>query len=365
MLNRKLQKTSLGDNESLTSIERSIHLLTMNGRFSPSSIIPSGSFGPLGVEASALQLVATWLRAPSRKKYLTLDTLKINELCQSSYGLISLLMSDQFLYNDNQIIPAEALNKPKKVIDRISQKEFNDIFTLGYFAIPCINKLTYSRQFDMPTYNNHNMIEGGAFYHLVKKILNSTVDNKLRFTDAQKIMSLTDLTDILWELFKNSHDHARQNNVGDELEYSFQNLIIQESTVTQTDLNQWLGETPSQAQLSFCEQLIKGAQKSQNILDISMTDLGPGFINEQSDDPSGDLIKLLSTGFSRTTGRSRGYGLTKIIRHVTKNQGWLRIRTNNLLLEKCFTSHDTVISKDNITELPYCVAGASIQLTFK
>lgn len=96
-----------------------------------------------------------------------------------------------------------------------------------------------------------------------------------------------------------------------------------------------------------------------------MTDLGPGFINEHSNDPSGDLIECLSTGFSRTKERSRGYGLTKLIRHATKKEGLLRIRTNNLLLDKCFTAHDTVISKDNITELPYYVAGASVQLTFK
>jgi len=220
----------------------------------------------------------------------------------------------------------------------------------------------------MPVYNGNEVIESDAFLKVIKDVFEDTVSGKSRFERLDSFIGVEELSDLLWELFKNTHDHGRTDEKGSELSNNFRSIVIQQPDVTQDYLKSWLGQNPSDAQKNFYNSL-NNKTNNQPVLDISVIDFGKGFVDmakekAELDNEAEILIKCLENGWSRLRKKNRGAGLTKVLTSICKYRGWLRIRTGNYLIEKSYISDDDLqITKDDVTKMDCFAVGTSVHIS--
>lgn len=357
--------------ESLIGLEQKINKLFTSEEYKLRLPSKLNTRGALGVEVAIIQLIGTWLSESERKIFHSYQegVSDFSGLCSSIYGLSALTMSGEIWNKEKTPLRRGViLNDAKKTIENIRTKNYGGSFTSRYFGIPCIKKSTYDREFNMPVYNGGEVIDSGSFLIMLKSILENTINGKSRFKRLDDYIGVEGLSDLMWELFKNTHDHGRTDVDGNELLENFRSLIIQQQDVTQDYLKLWLGENPSDAQKDFNSSL-NDKVGNQSILDISVVDYGKGFIEmakhkSEAIDESEVLMHCLEKGWSRLRKTNRGYGLTKVLAKVNKYKGWLRIRTGNYLIEKAYISNDALyITKEDIKKMDCNVVGTSFHIS--
>jgi len=302
--------------------------------------------GALGIEAAVLQLLGTWLHKNKYKKvfhsYQQNKPEDFKELCSSIYGIAALSMVDEVWDKEKNIIQRGlTLQEAKETIESLRKGRFSNCFKSKYFGIPYIKTERYDKEFDMPFYNGSKVIDADAFYRIIEKILLDNIEGFSRFKRLKEMIDIEELSDLLWELLKNSHDHGRSDKFKNILTTNFRTLIIQQQDLTEAYFDTWCGEFPSKAQSAFRDNWLGIKRGKYSFLDLSVVDFGAGFVDlaKEKLDIGSDMdifMKCMEQGWSRFPERNRGDGLTKILNTVHKYKGWLRIRTGNLLLEKTF-----------------------------
>lgn len=371
-MDKESETLSILKAESLVSIESKICKLFSGNEYKLRFPTKLNTRGALGIEVALVQLIGTWLHKSDKRifhSYQNNNPDEFIDLCKSIYGLAMLTMANEIWDDKKNLLSRKTvLSNAKETIESIRKKDFSSSFTSRYFGIPCIKKPSYDKEFFMPIYNGNKVIQAGAFLSIIKKILEDTICGESRFEIIQQSIGVEDLSELLWELFNNTHDHGRIDAVGNELPYNFRSIIIQQQDITQKYFKSWLGDKPSLAQQNFYENL-NNKTNNQPLLDISVVDFGKGFVSLAkqkvgSDDDLEVLLKCLESGWSRLRKKNRGVGLTKVLEKVNKHKGWLRVRTGNLLIEKAYTTDDkTEITKDDITIMDNHVVGTSFHIS--
>lgn len=363
----------ISSNESLTSIEAKTTELILDKQYKIRLVTSLNTRGSLGVEVALIQLIGTWLKFNKNKKvfhsYQKNTPESFQELCSSIYGIAALSMIEEVWdENKNKLPKGLVLNQAKSIIENLRNGEFGQSFTSRYFGVPYIKTLRYDKEFDMPFYNGEDVIKSDAFYRIVERILKDNISGFLKFESLKEMIKMEDLSDLLWELFKNTHDHGRHDSTGNINPENFRSIIIQQQDVTNAYLDQWCGEKPSIAQLKFRSNWY-GKSEKHYFLDLSVIDFGAGFVElaqhkAGSKDSIDVFMKCLEKGWSRLEDKSRGSGLTKVLNCIHKYKGWVRIRTGNLLLEKTFSEDDSPqIKREDIQVMDVCVAGTSVHIS--
>lgn len=364
--------------ESLSSIEEKLSYLDSNFDYKLRVPASLNTRGALGVEVAIIQLIFTWVKSNSKGSIFhsfQSESDDFKELCKSIYGIALLSLSDSILDKSLQPISRrKALEDAIEPIKKLRESNFESAFPSQYFGIPCLKKPTYHREFDMPFYNRNTMsvIESGAFLTVFKKALKAAIPEKIGSSGLKQIddvIGIRKISEIFWELFKNTHDHGMKDLEGNILETNFRGLILQRQHVTRKYLDSWCGEEPSKAQLNFQKHLLKQDRDKFPVLDLSVFDMGEG-INELSefkagfDDPAKNLIWCLAKGNSRFSGPSRGSGFSNVIERIINNQGWLRIRSGNVVLEKSFDNNKACgITEDDVRVTDHTVVGTTISIS--
>lgn len=360
-------------NESLTSIEAKATKLIFDKQYKIRLVSSLNTRGSLGIEVALIQLIGTWLRFNKNKKvfhsYQKNTPESFQELCSSIYGIAALSMIEE-VWDETKIkLPKGlVLNEAKSIIENLRNGEFGKSFTSRYFGIPYIKTLRYDKEFDMPFYNGEEVIKSDAFYRVVEHILNDNISGFSRFENLKEMIKIEDLSDLLWEIFKNTHDHGRHDSAGNIIPENFRSIIIQQQDITNAYLDQWCGKKPSAAQLKFKNNWYRESEKHY-FLDLSVIDFGAGFVElaqhkAESEDSVEIFLRCLEKGWSRLEDKSRGSGLTKVLNSIHKYKGWLRIRTGNLLMEKTFSKEDSPkIERGDIQVMDVCVAGTSVHIS--
>ena len=380
-MNKQFIDFPLSARESLVEIEEKTSRLIEDKAFKLRFTSSLNTKGALGSEAAMLQLLGTWVQKNNHTKifhsYQGNRPEDFRKLCFSIYGIAVLSMADEVWDAEkNQLPRGLVLDEAKTTIQSLRQGNFSSCFKSRYFGVPYIKTLRYDKEFDMPFYNGTNVIEVGAFNRIIEKILTNEIAGKSRFNNLQKMIGIQDISGLLWELLKNTHDHGRSNEKGDLLPRNFRALIIQQPDLNPKYFETWCGKNPSKAQQSFSNYWVNKKQGKIQFLDLSIVDFGSGFVDlakEMSglDDDAEIFLKCLEKGWSRLTEKSRGGGLTKVLNVVHEYKGWLRIRTSNILLEKTFVEEtsseilkeDIQILKEDIQIMPTVVAGTSIHIS--
>jgi hypothetical protein len=373
VVDEKFKTLALTNTESLFSIEAKVAQL--NDGFDYKLRFPAtlNTKGALGTEVAVMQLLGTWLSEGSYKKvfhsYQEASSTDFKKLCSSLYGIATLALADEIWDKEGNILPrTQALAGAVGTIENLRNRKFSECFKSRYFGVPCIKKPTYDREFDMPIYNNGDVIGSAAFHKFIQKIISDQVGSISRFPRLDEAIGINDLSDLIWEVFKNTHDHGRVDKLGNNLPLNFRGLIIQQQDLSEDYLDLWCGDNPSEAQMQFRANW-NGIGEKRHILDLSIIDFGMGFVELAKDKAHEDdnidiLLKCLEQGWTRLQRKNRGEGLTKVLNNINRHRGWLRIRTGNLLLEKAYSSSDKVdISRQDVCELDHSVRGTSVHIS--
>lgn len=158
------------------------------------------------------------------------------------------------------------------------------------------------------------------------------------------------LATIFAETFKNTHDHARENIDGSDLETSVRAIYARYYPM-QAVLNNIAslpadGVTQAERYVrSFVPRTIKPGVRAPNMpavsgfLELSVLDSGPGMAARWLRRPVHDLdprqqleavLHCFGKGRTTTTSPGRGFGLWKVMNNLRELHGFISVRTNSI-----------------------------------
>lgn len=164
------------------------------------------------------------------------------------------------------------------------------------------------------------------------------------------------LATIFAETFKNTHDHARENIDGSDLEtsvraiyaryYPLQTVLKKIASVPADEVTQ-----AERYVRSFAPRIVKPGLRTSEIptvkgfLELSIIDSGPGMAAKWLRRPVHDLepkqqleavLQCFGKGRTTTTSPGRGFGLWKVLTSLIGLRGFISVRTNSIHAFKQF-----------------------------
>jgi len=180
---------------------------------------------------------------------------------------------------------------------------------------------------------------------------------------------------MLFEIFKNTEDHALTNMGGDILSISIRAVKTNHHALKLDDLKRIVGDFPPLAR--YCRSLMPPQGASQvHLFELSVLDSGPGFASTWTGLPY-DALSLEDEetatracfGRGSVKGESRfGEGLPHVMRLLRRQAGFLRLRTGRLSFfadysEEARMDDATVLRKHEPADAPPLGAAAGSLLT--
>jgi hypothetical protein len=160
---------------------------------------------------------------------------------------------------------------------------------------------------------------------LVFKLLSSQI--ALQVTSAPSFRSIAAITTILFELFENTHLHARRHFSGRDNSLSVRGISFQRISLARSEISR-----------------VGGDQKNRTALRIGVFDSGDGFYRTAKKSDSGPVDlqeewEVLHECLSRHATNStdvrpsdgpRGFGLYEVLRSMDRISGEIHVRTGRL-----------------------------------
>ena len=307
--------------------------------------------GVFGIEGLVCLLLATWLRNNEGENILHTYADGVNEhafedLSSSFYGICALRLSDKILTSnkvevDRKIALSIAYNRVRNVI----AGNFKDAYKGMYVAIPSIKSLGVNREYNNPFYNQENVIGKQGFSRLIEEAIAVVVPQSQRneFIKAVK----PSVSEVVRELFENTHKHGRENEIGDVLPTNFRGVIFNSVDVTLSRLNK-LVQSGTEGMLGFTAEWagwMKDNQRKLPVLDITVVDSGPGYARRWTakskkdlsyEEEVGAVVDCFKKNNSTSPNLGDGSGLTHVLTDLRKLRGWFRLRTGSVGVSRSF-----------------------------
>lgn len=170
---------------------------------------------------------------------------------------------------------------------------------------------------------------------------------------------LSVLSTILYELFKNTHDHARTGYAGEVVDDSIRGIysryyrrehleMISAGSTERNRANEYVLDVMGSA-ISTARGATRN--KYQGVLELTVFDAGPGlaskWLGRDASDESGEtqlnaVMQCFQKGATSTSSASRGFGLWKVLLELNRLNGFIRIRTNRINAYRQFLSQRVV-----------------------
>lgn len=312
----------------------------------PNTLSYAGGFG---MEGAALQLLATWFRvSPKHILHTAIQELKADsfeDLCNSLFGLCAIRLSDEVLLAGKKPVSLENALKPAvPIFENIRSEKFKEAFKGMYLTVPAIKSPTKKggkdREFDSPLYNNEEVIGSQKFNKLTRKALEA-IYPKSKDIEPEII---SHMSEILRELFTNTHRHARSDVLGNSYAKNFRGIIFNTLSVDAQRFDEIARSGGGNLALFLGDWRPK-AGKQFRAIDITVVDSGPGYARRwhklDKDKLTIDLekeaiIACFTKHKSTDAFQSSGSGLTNVLSDLKQLRGWFRLRTGRTLVEKSF-----------------------------
>ena len=312
----------------------------------PNSLSYSGGFG---MEGAVLQLLATWFRLSKKHVLHTgIQELKVDsfeDLCNSLFGLCAVRLSDSILLSGKESVSlVDALRPAIPIFKNIRSENFKQAFKGMYITLPAIKspiiKGGVDREFDSPLYNGAEVVSALKFNKLTKKALT------VIYPRSEEIDSTvtSHLSEILRELFTNTHRHARTDVYGDSYSKNFRGIIFNSLNVDADRMDEIVCAGGGDLSLFVGDWRPEGKKKFR-ALDITVVDSGPGYARRWHKLDKDRLtlalekeaiISCFTKHESTDIADSSGSGLTNVLSDLRGLRGWFRLRTGRTLVEKSF-----------------------------
>ena len=198
----------------------------------PNTLNTSGIFG---IEGLVLQLIATWLRTEGNHILHTFvddpeDENQFSDMCNSLYGICALSLSSEILsVKKIKISRKTSLSLAVDRIKKVRDERFSEAFKGFYLTIPSIKAPRNNSEFLSPFYNGERVVGRGKFLQITKDALSAVIKEKRNNYLSDSI--IINLSEIIRELFTNTHKHARKCVNGNVLEKNFRSVSFRISSV--------------------------------------------------------------------------------------------------------------------------------------
>lgn len=299
-----------------------------------------------GGEAALIQFLITWAQRQSTVISRTFATgpqdRQIHEFSRRLYGVVTSLCSERILGRDGSDLTDEYRLRALKSLESLqgpdprsaTRSESIDVMAADHMGRGTPAFLYRRNKDEKREFRPRNDFVRMARY------LAETATAKDSLLDVPASELEHPIGNILYELLKNTHDHARTDLSGDYLPKSFR--FFQANIVAQTreELRSTAQDYPPL--LSFCEQLRpKPLGRHVFLFSLSVVDSGPGFaqswtrenLNELSDSEElSATLECFAKGKSSKPHDRFGHGLPLVRELLRSREGYLRLRTGRLSL---------------------------------
>lgn len=314
------------------------------------------SFNGFGIEVSVLQAVFKWMRGNPGKLILKLietDVKAIEEFANSffAYVLLSTIWKKVDVTDRNGINLKPQLReyteRMNKRIDFLKDLPNDEVY------LTCFDH--YSKEKGLPhwLYPTHEYFvqSPSALENTVYLALQSV--GKIYKTRFNAVVSTIgeELDQIIWELLKNTDEHARTNVLNSViLSPNARGVCIKVLRGTKDSLIKKAdGHT---GLINYYEQV---AEQQAFFLEISVFDSGPGLVKRfmgkrwspdvQISDEVNTVKECLrkgSTSVEDWKGNQKGFGLNEVLVMLSRLKGFIKIRTNRCSLYRDLVQYPVV-----------------------
>jgi hypothetical protein len=261
---------------------------------------------------------------------------QIEKLARSLNGLVAVYLAKHVLDLRQEDITGAIRTSCSAYLNLLTKAiELDEIRTGPEVNILCVDHINKGR----PLLLYKALIDGSyqprdrdEFTPLAQEILDVTIGTTFR--PAWSAIAAAPIGGMIYELFKNTHDHALYTVEGDQLKNSVRGVQARLQALDQSTLPKLTsGYRPLER---FLTRLVPdpGLQTSY-ILEISVFDSGPGFAQTMTgkklkDLSTGDELDAIKKCFTIASSKSisgAGQGLPHVSRLLTNAKGFLRLRT--------------------------------------
>lgn len=296
-----------------------------------------------GAEAALAQVIVTWAQhnAPRQlETFIVSRTDKqIEDFVRRLSGLVAGLCADQIIGVKPEILLTEEVRRAALArLDHLQGPQPKQAYRGSSAEIVCADHLGR----DAP-YLLYQPSPAGGTALRPRENFRALAGWLLRKTTPQQYHPMLDpsaaeaIGGMLYEIFKNTADHALVDAQGDILNISIRALKTTHLAVTPVDLQHMVEEFEPLARYYETLRPPRGARQV-HFFELSVLDSGPGFavtwtgqsLERLSEDEE-ELAVRECFGRGSAKGQDRfGEGLPHVIRVLQRQQGFLRLRTGRL-----------------------------------
>jgi hypothetical protein len=301
-----------------------------------------------GAEVALTQVIVSWAQSKPGaclETYLTADD-QVTDFVRRLSGLVAGLSATHAVGRSGMSILADLQQSALSRLERLQ----GDRPKIGYrgssVEIVCADHLGRGTPYllYLPTRSDEPQLRPREnFRDLAQWLLRRTIPREYRpLFDAEASDAIGGM---LFEIFKNTEDHALVDASGDLLDVSIRAIKTNHIAATPESLERVVESFPPLATFSTSLRPPRDAAQT-HLFELSVLDSGPGFAPTWTKRP----LHLLSIdeeeravrecfGRGSAKGESRfGEGLPHVLRLLRRQQGFLRLRTGRLSLYADFSA---------------------------
>jgi hypothetical protein len=322
-----------------------------------------------GAELALVQLIITWARRAGLASRLRLHSSSTDEALQRTFartvfGLVALNLAQSVEDRSGEELDRFALlTLAREFVITMAERPVVALREFDKSATPfvCIdNARNYRRPARLYVRGTDRVRDRADFSSLVKSCA-----QLLPLSRRAELGTILDAAaSLLFEAFLNTHDHAQTDHRGEVLRRSVRGFVIGFQYVRIDALANAGGQSPPLNDYYLAwRPRISTAQYAQ-FLELGVFDSGPGLARRwlSSDrelaerlPQGGDLeaeyravMSCLAKGATTKRDHTSGNGLFRIMQVVKRTGGFIRVRTGNMSLIRCFDDSASPLTPDDL-----------------
>ena len=327
--------------------------------------------GLLGVEGFLIQVLVGWYRSGGKRStrlYLengfVNDDLK-NLLLQAVLGLSDTVSTISGHVVDKKL----ALDVLAFKLGELKKLKFKESFKGPYLALSSIKTEMSDLEFVSPFYGLDDLVGGNDFEKLTNLALEKALLGIKGRMDKINPVRVSNISNIIYELFSNTHKHARNHVNGDVIRRNVRGVVFNGNKISKSRINQVADESSFKLKMLSDDWFSSMSKESMHVLEITVVDGGPGYarrwlkkdaLSISKEEEVAAILECFQKHNSSSPYASSGSGLTTVMRSLRSLHGWFRLRTGSMVVERSFANGEgeLFISKKDISDAGVFLEGA-------
>lgn len=321
----------------------------------PSSLVEGG---PLGIEAFLIQMIATWSQQSKDRSLLSYSHDKVeaafSHLADHPFGMAAIFLAPHIQNSDGEMV--DRIRALKLIASRVQAMQEARLRETqkGHGVFLCCFSGSRS-EYLLPLYSAPNELRSSDDF----ESLTDAIIDIIGANQARKHISA--IASLIYELFENTHDHAREDNQGRSFSWThpgIRGILAKRVSVSALTSGGRQLRGSKAATLTYLHSMPIDERAKTAFLELAVFDNGPGIAKKLH--TAGihpfpahieDEERLIRTAFevgetSKRSGRT-GYGLPEILRCLATLRGTMQLRTGRLSLTQIFDQSTKSFNPDH------------------